>query len=229
MEWFDALRNVTLLFGGGGSAYWNDTWEWTGLAWNQRSLSGPPARYLHAMAYDAAGGLATMFGGSDSNIDLADTWQYASAPVLTQQLVAPATCLGSSATMTAAAVGSTPLAYQWRRGNTNLADGGNRSGTSTPTLRISPVTPGDVAHDYNVVISNAAGMAMSGNFTLAVRGRMGDANDDGTLDLRDVQPFVEYMLGSGTSIPESCVLDINGDGFLDGLDIQAFANALTSE
>jgi len=48
--------------------------------WTQRSpANSPPARYLHAMAYDAARGQIVMFGGnpfSSSGFPAADTWVW---------------------------------------------------------------------------------------------------------------------------------------------------------
>ena len=53
----DAARGRMVLFGGGrsaGSVVYNDTWEWDGSDWTQRTLSqSPPARWAHAMAFDA--------------------------------------------------------------------------------------------------------------------------------------------------------------------------------
>jgi hypothetical protein len=78
---YDAARGVTVLFGGRtGSGYLNDTWEWNGTAWTQRTLTGasgsPPARYGHAMAYDAARGTTILFSGNDGTGQRNDTWEW---------------------------------------------------------------------------------------------------------------------------------------------------------
>ena len=44
----DSSRGVTVLFGGNGMCYQNDTWEWDGQAWLQRSTSGPGFPFLSA-------------------------------------------------------------------------------------------------------------------------------------------------------------------------------------
>ena len=61
-------------------------------------------------------------------------------------------CLGAAATMSVAATG-TGLSYQWRKGNVNLIDGANISGSNTAILSINPTTLADAATNYNVVVS----------------------------------------------------------------------------
>ncbi len=58
-------------------------------------------------------------------------------------------------------------------------------------------------------------------------GSAGDMNDDGVVDLADVEPFVEVLLGH--SVPPNIIpdrADMNGDGDQDGQDIQGFVEAL---
>lgn len=52
-----------------------------------------------------------------------------------------------------------------------------------------------------------------------------DANCDGVVDLSDVQPLVDALLGSPSGC-SPCQADANGDGSLDGLDLQAFIGCL---
>jgi hypothetical protein len=55
----------------------NDTWEWDGANWIQRTpATSPPARYHHAMAYDATRQRVVLFGGFVGGIPLADTWEW---------------------------------------------------------------------------------------------------------------------------------------------------------
>jgi hypothetical protein len=46
----------------------------------------------------------------------------------------------------------TGLSYQWRKGTTNLTDGGTISGAATATLTINPTVSGDAVR-YNVIIT----------------------------------------------------------------------------
>jgi len=58
------------------------------------------------------------------------------------------------------AAGTSPLSYQWHRGNVKLVDGGNVRGARTPTLSITNVLGGN-AGDYFVVVSNSVGSITS--------------------------------------------------------------------
>ncbi|MFC1609820.1 kelch repeat-containing protein [Myxococcota bacterium] len=82
---YDNARGVAVLFGGldtvGGPDCWtalSDTWEYDGNTWTQVTPEiSPPARALHAMAYDAARAVVVLFGGSADVSDyLSDTWEY---------------------------------------------------------------------------------------------------------------------------------------------------------
>ena len=70
-------------------------------------------------------------------------------------------CPGSSAVFSVSSSGGT--AYQWRKGSTNLINGGNISGATTATLIINPVSGLDAANNYNLVITGGC----AGNYTTA--------------------------------------------------------------
>lgn len=78
---YDKGRGVTVMFGGreidGPNNPLNDTWEWSGTEWVQRTpATVPPARYGQAMAFDATRGVVIMFGGRNGNSVLGDTWVW---------------------------------------------------------------------------------------------------------------------------------------------------------
>jgi hypothetical protein len=76
-----------------------------------------------------------------------------SAPNITMQPLASQTvCAGSSVSFSVIATG-TGLTYQWRKGTTNMTNGGNISGATSATLTINPVNTSDAAPNYNVVVS----------------------------------------------------------------------------
>jgi gliding motility-associated-like protein/uncharacterized repeat protein (TIGR01451 family) len=76
-----------------------------------------------------------------------------SAPTttITTQPTNQVTCTGGSVSFSVIASG-TGLTYQWRKGTTNLINGGNISGATTATLTINPVTIADTSSFYNVIV-----------------------------------------------------------------------------
>jgi len=90
-----------------------------------------------------------------------------SAPVITTPPANASAVAGGSASFTVTASGSAPLAYQWLKAGSPLADGGNIAGAATATLNISAVTSADAA-SYSVIVSNSLGSATSASATLTV-------------------------------------------------------------
>jgi hypothetical protein len=80
-----------------------------------------------------------------------------SSPAISSQPSPQAGCGSAPAVFSVGATGVGPLTYQWRRGATPLANGGNIAGADTDTLTISPVGSGDLGSDYNCVITNVLG------------------------------------------------------------------------
>jgi fibronectin type 3 domain-containing protein len=74
--------------------------------------------------------------------------------------VADATA-GGSVTFSAAAAGTAPLTYQWRKAGVALAE------ATAPTLTLDPLSTAD-AGSYDVVVTNPVGTAVSGPATLDV-------------------------------------------------------------
>lgn len=82
---FDSLRQVCVLFGGtsaspvGGQSF-QDTWEWNGVDWTQRTTpTAAPRAGRHAMAFDPLRGRTVVFGGVPSSLLVGasnQTWEY---------------------------------------------------------------------------------------------------------------------------------------------------------
>jgi hypothetical protein len=87
-------------------------------------------------------------------------------PVLGQP-VNQIACVGSSASFLVTATG-TNLTYQWRKGISNLTNGGNISGATSNTLMINPAGTSDGAVNYNVVVTGTYGNITSTNASLVV-------------------------------------------------------------
>ena len=83
---FDSGRGVAVLFGGtvasNPSMSNGETWEWSGGAggggagWTPRPVSGPSARYGHAMVFDSTHGVTVLFGGYGGGAYSGETWEW---------------------------------------------------------------------------------------------------------------------------------------------------------
>jgi hypothetical protein len=79
---FDSTRGRVVVFGGAFGSFTtqslNDTWEWDGTTWIERTPSSrPPIGASHAMAYDTARGRAVLFGGHGAmGGPHNDTWEW---------------------------------------------------------------------------------------------------------------------------------------------------------
>lgn len=93
-----------------------------------------------------------------------------------------------------------------------------------PRLMDKILTPGHIfgvlATASNVYVSSTVGLTV---FKVKVTG---DLNDDGLVNLFDVQPFVSCLLGEPEAPEHNELADLTGDGVVDGLDVQSFVNAL---
>jgi hypothetical protein len=81
---YDADRKSVVMFGGLflASSALDQTWTWDGTTWAlKHPATNPPARWNHAMAYDAATHNVVVTGGAGSSPDgsfppLTDTWTW---------------------------------------------------------------------------------------------------------------------------------------------------------
>lgn len=90
-----------------------------------------------------------------------------SPPAIITQPTNQIASLGNPITLTVEAAGTGPLGYQWFKGGSTLADGGNLSGSTSNILTIAALTTNDV-NAYFVVVSNFLGSATSTNASIAV-------------------------------------------------------------
>ena len=78
---YDAGRNRVVMFGGWdlpGNTL-NDTWEWVGNNWVQRTPANAPSpRTDTCLVYDSARNVCVLFGGFEPNLAVSynDTWEY---------------------------------------------------------------------------------------------------------------------------------------------------------
>ncbi len=94
--------------------------------------------------------------GVCSNVTTTATNLSRSSPIIiTSQPVATTGCANTEAVFSVAVTGTNPT-YQWRRNGIALADSAAISGSTTPTLTISPIAEAD-AGNYRCDITNACG------------------------------------------------------------------------
>ena len=91
----------------------------------------------------------------------------ATAPSITSQPASVTASAGSNVTFSVTVTGTAPLAYQWLKNHSPLADGGNIAGANATVLSVSSLTTND-AGLYTVVVTNVAGSTTSSNAVLTV-------------------------------------------------------------
>lgn len=91
------------------------------------------------------------------------------APTITTQPTALSIAAGATATLSVTASGSSPLLYQWLRGNTPIA------GATNATFTISPVAASD-AGPYAVIVTNSVGSSTSSTANVSVTTTSTNAN-----------------------------------------------------
>ena len=74
---------------------------------------------------------------------------------------------GGNARFSATVSGSTPLAFQWRKNGTSLANGAGVSGATTSSLTLTAVTTSS-SGDYTLLVTNGFGSSASSVATLTV-------------------------------------------------------------
>jgi poly(beta-D-mannuronate) lyase len=89
------------------------------------------------------------------------------APIIALQPVSQSVVSPGTATFRVGAVGSAPLGYQWLFNGTNLLNGVGVSGATTTNLTLTSIQATQ-AGAYSVIVSNAAGTALSANAILTV-------------------------------------------------------------
>ena len=88
-------------------------------------------------------------------------------PAIVSEPVSQTILAGTTVSLQVQVTGDAPLYYQWQEDGTNLADGGNLTGTATSTLTVTSVSLGN-AGSYSVIVSNALMSVSSGDAVLTV-------------------------------------------------------------
>jgi uncharacterized repeat protein (TIGR03803 family) len=143
-------------------------------------------------------------------------------PVITTQPVNQALLEGLATQFKVGTASNALLNFQWRRdsgtGPTNLTDIGNVSGAATGILSITDVSPSD-AGTYSVIVSNAAGIAISSNASLTILARrpfIAAQPDNRTVLAGETAQFAVGVIGSS---PLYYRWQRSGTNLIDGRNI----------
>ncbi len=120
-------------------------------------------------------------------------------PTISQHPQSITRCVGTSASFSVTASGTSPLSYQWRKGGNNLSNGGNISGATTATLTINPVGTAD-AGSYDCVVTNVAGSATSNPATLTVNTPVSITQHPTSITVNSGSPASFSVTATGTGL-----------------------------
>ena len=130
--------------------------------WRRDGVAVPGATestlFLPAVYATSAGGFSVVVSNSAGSVTSSSATltvsSAAAAPAITTQPVSQSVAAGGSATLLVAAMGTAPLAYQWRKDGTAIA------GATRDSYALSFFTAA-AAGSYSVVVSNSAGSVTS--------------------------------------------------------------------
>ena len=114
-----------------------------------------------------AGGYSVILSNATGSVTSQVAYLTVIDPLLTSQPVSRMTNAGQSVAFGVTVLGTTPLYFQWLQNGTNLNDGGNVSGSQSPTLNLTNVS-GFNAGSYQVIVSNTWGSVTSLTASLSV-------------------------------------------------------------
>ena len=102
------------------------------------------------------------FGSVTSNPAFLIVNAAMTSPVITMQPTSQTVTVPNSAAFSAAATGTAPISYQWKKNGLSI------SGANGPTYATPATSTSDNGAAFSVVVSNAAGSATSASATLSV-------------------------------------------------------------
>lgn len=157
--------DVSLNFAVAGAPPLAASWQF-----NNTNLSGannyycfiPTAATNHSGDYALI--VTNQWGAATGTVSLTIT---STAPTIVTQPVDLLVSVGSNAVFTASVAGTQPLGYQWQRDGTNLLEGAQVSGSTTPMLTLLNVQTNDTG-TYRLIVTNVISSAISSNAALTV-------------------------------------------------------------
>jgi hypothetical protein len=146
-----------------------------GPIWQRRSIITPLSAGTNTLTFQQQSFITSSGNGSVSLDTLLDNVAVRAvlvapsgvAPNIDSQPLSQTAIAGGSANFSVTADGTAPLNYQWLINTTNLADTSRITGSSSNSLSISPVLPGDRGN-YAVLVTNSSGSVTSSVVSLTV-------------------------------------------------------------
>jgi len=117
-------------------------------------------------------------------------------PVIVTSPTSISVIAGASASFSVTASGTSTLTYQWRKNGTAI------SGANLATYTITSASFSDTGVNFSVVVSNAAGSAISGNASLTVypNRHSADSNADTKISLLELTRVIELYNSSNAGV-----------------------------
>ncbi|MGO8675720.1 MAG: choice-of-anchor tandem repeat GloVer-containing protein [Limisphaerales bacterium] len=154
-----------------GTAPLTYQWLWNGLGLTDGgNLSGSATRALtitNAQPTDAGAYSLLVTNAAGAVTSTIAVLTVISPPAIAVQPAGVTNIAGTTAFFTVSATGTRPLSYQWRFKGSALTDGGQFSGSATPTLAVNNVQSTN-AGNYTVQVTNSAGSVVSAAAMLTV-------------------------------------------------------------
>jgi hypothetical protein len=142
-------------------------------------------------------------------------------PSFSQNPSTVTTCDGTQAQFTVAADGTPAPTYVWRRNTVPLTDGGNISGSGTPTLTINPAGAADVG-SYDCVATNDCGSTPSTAASLVINSAPSIGTQPSPLTVTAGQP-ANFTVGASNAT--SFQWRLNTTPLADGPNISGSSTA----
>jgi uncharacterized delta-60 repeat protein len=219
---------VTWLRGGSSPEVWRTTFEattngidWQSLGvgtriaggWQLAGVTLPSGADIRGLGFIQQG----YFNGSGGVVE-----RITGSPLITTQPASRTNVERTTASFSVVATNlvGTPLCYQWRKGGTNLINGGTVFGATNATLILTNVAPAD-AGNFSVAVACGSGSVTSLVATLAIVDVVDSFNPgaDALVQCMAVQTDGKILVGgSFTKLANqnrSCIARLNADGTLD--------------
>lgn len=203
------------------------TWEWDGETWTLRASGSPPFRTQHGLAYDRARGVTVLFGGrANDGTFLQDTWEWDGAEWSLRAAAGPGPRRGPSMAydpLRRVTVMSAGFALRRRDEDTWKWDGvkWRRTGDGPPRRAGAPMV---YAAGRHIMVVYAGQSELGDTWEMRSATAPGDVNCDGSVDLLDVEPFIDALFGR--EVCDECAADTNSDGSVDLQDVESFIEIL---